>query len=165
MIYYLSDDKLVRHCDDFTSRYIYIYIYIHVEASIGGKIEICSGKFKFRHGMKRLAYVLCSIRVVLWKKLCRLCILFRPLYFFEKSYTNLPLHVLDFLGWSNRYRLYLIERLSTFDSKIWDGFIFMLTALTSFTTVVVGEIANFAAYAFAPAVLVTPLGALSIIVR
>ncbi len=31
--------------------------------------------------------------------------------------------------------------------------------------VIVGEVANFAAYAFAPAVLVTPLGALSIIVR
>ncbi|KAM3238363.1 putative magnesium transporter NIPA4 [Capsicum chacoense] len=31
-------------------------------------------------------------------------------------------------------------------------------------TMVVGEIANFAAYAFAPAVLVTPLGALSIII-
>jgi hypothetical protein len=32
-------------------------------------------------------------------------------------------------------------------------------------TMIVGEIANFAAYAFAPAILVTPLGALSIIVR
>lgn len=32
-------------------------------------------------------------------------------------------------------------------------------------TVIVGEIANFAAYAFAPAILVTPLGALSIIIR
>ncbi|GJN28705.1 hypothetical protein PR202_gb16862 [Eleusine coracana subsp. coracana] len=31
-------------------------------------------------------------------------------------------------------------------------------------TVIVGEIANFAAYAFAPAILVTPLGALSIII-
>lgn len=30
---------------------------------------------------------------------------------------------------------------------------------------ILGEIANFAAYAFAPAILVTPLGALSIIVR
>ena len=30
---------------------------------------------------------------------------------------------------------------------------------------VAGEIANFAAYAFAPAILVTPLGALSIIIR
>ncbi|GAB2210015.1 hypothetical protein Droror1_Dr00015265 [Drosera rotundifolia] len=30
-------------------------------------------------------------------------------------------------------------------------------------TMIVGEIANFAAYAFAPAILVTPLGALSII--
>ena len=33
------------------------------------------------------------------------------------------------------------------------------------STVIVGEIANFAAYAFAPAILVTPLGALSIIIR
>ncbi|KAI5068615.1 hypothetical protein GOP47_0016960 [Adiantum capillus-veneris] len=32
------------------------------------------------------------------------------------------------------------------------------------TTMIVGEIANFVAYAFAPAILVTPLGALSIIV-
>ncbi|KAL0365020.1 UNVERIFIED_CONTAM: putative magnesium transporter NIPA4 [Sesamum angustifolium] len=32
------------------------------------------------------------------------------------------------------------------------------------TTMIVGEIANFAAYAFAPAILVTPLGALSIII-
>lgn len=31
--------------------------------------------------------------------------------------------------------------------------------------VIIGEVANFVAYAFAPAVLVTPLGALSIIVR
>ncbi|CAN1235424.1 Probable magnesium transporter NIPA4 [Linum perenne] len=30
--------------------------------------------------------------------------------------------------------------------------------------VVVGEVANFAAYAFAPAILVTPLGALSVII-
>jgi len=32
------------------------------------------------------------------------------------------------------------------------------------TTVVLGEIANFAAYAFAPAILVTPLGALSVLI-
>lgn len=37
----------------------------------------------------------------------------------------------------------------------WAGMISML----------VGEVANFSAYAFAPAILVTPLGALSIIVR
>ena len=37
----------------------------------------------------------------------------------------------------------------------WSGMLMMI----------VGEIANFAAYAFAPAILVTPLGALSIIVR
>jgi Magnesium transporter NIPA len=33
------------------------------------------------------------------------------------------------------------------------------------SAVIVGEVANFAAYAFAPAILVTPLGALSIIIR
>jgi hypothetical protein len=32
-------------------------------------------------------------------------------------------------------------------------------------SMIVGEAANFVAYAFAPAILVTPLGALSIIVR
>ena len=37
--------------------------------------------------------------------------------------------------------------------------------LTVFSAVIVGEIANFVAYIYAPAVLVTPLGALSIIVR
>lgn len=34
-----------------------------------------------------------------------------------------------------------------------------------FLTVGAGEAANFAAYAFAPATLVTPLGALSVLVR
>lgn len=36
---------------------------------------------------------------------------------------------------------------------------------TGMISMIVGEMANFAAYAFAPAILVTPLGALSIIVR
>jgi hypothetical protein len=31
-------------------------------------------------------------------------------------------------------------------------------------TMVLGEVANFAAYAFAPAILVTPLGALSVLI-
>lgn len=35
---------------------------------------------------------------------------------------------------------------------------------TAGTTVVVGEVCNFAAYAFAPAILVTPLGALSVLI-
>lgn len=34
----------------------------------------------------------------------------------------------------------------------------------SVTIVVIGEICNFAAYAFAPAILVTPLGALSVLI-
>lgn len=34
-----------------------------------------------------------------------------------------------------------------------------------FELVIVGEAANFTAYGFAPAILVTPLGALSVIVR
>ncbi|KAG6793259.1 hypothetical protein POTOM_002457 [Populus tomentosa] len=41
--------------------------------------------------------------------------------------------------------------------------LFIFVLIYSFFTVIVGEIANFAAYAFAPAILVTPLGALSII--
>lgn len=35
----------------------------------------------------------------------------------------------------------------------------------AWVTVIAGEGANFVAYAYAPAILVTPLGALSIIVR
>nr|GMD24463.1 probable magnesium transporter NIPA6 [Ipomoea batatas] len=47
------------------------------------------------------------------------------------------------------------------------GYSYLLEPLWWFgmVTMIVGEIANFVAYAFAPAVLVTPLGALSIIVR
>lgn len=43
---------------------------------------------------------------------------------------------------------------------------FSKTCLFAFKFVVgAGEVANFAAYAFAPATLVTPLGALSVLVR
>ncbi|KAJ6794787.1 putative magnesium transporter NIPA6 isoform X2 [Iris pallida] len=46
------------------------------------------------------------------------------------------------------------------------GYSYLLEPLwwTGMITMIVGEVANFVAYAFAPAVLVTPLGALSIIV-
>ncbi|PNY10029.1 magnesium transporter NIPA2-like protein [Trifolium pratense] len=46
------------------------------------------------------------------------------------------------------------------------GFYYLLEPLwwVGMITMIVGEVANFVAYAFAPAVLVTPLGALSIIV-
>jgi hypothetical protein len=40
-----------------------------------------------------------------------------------------------------------------------------LVLIVHSSAVIVGEVANFTAYAFAPAILVTPLGALSIIVR
>ena len=36
--------------------------------------------------------------------------------------------------------------------------------LSVFFAVGIGEVANFAAYAFAPAILVTPLGALSVLI-
>lgn len=39
----------------------------------------------------------------------------------------------------------------------------IITSLT--VTVISGELMNTAAYAFAPAVLVTPLGALSVLIR
>ncbi|CAN6446979.1 unnamed protein product [Victoria cruziana] len=47
------------------------------------------------------------------------------------------------------------------------GFSYLLEPLwwAGMIAMIVGEVANFAAYAFAPAILVTPLGALSIIVR
>ncbi|KAL4303314.1 hypothetical protein GQ457_10G022860 [Hibiscus cannabinus] len=47
------------------------------------------------------------------------------------------------------------------------GYSYLLEPLwwAGMITMVLGEIANFAAYAFAPAILVTPLGALSIIIR
>lgn len=41
----------------------------------------------------------------------------------------------------------------------------LFSEICGLLTVIVGEIANFIAYIYAPAVLVTPLGALSIIVR
>jgi hypothetical protein len=42
--------------------------------------------------------------------------------------------------------------------------IYLDRALLMEITVIVGEIANFAAYAFAPAILVTPLGCLSVLI-
>ncbi|KAI0395352.1 magnesium transporter NIPA-domain-containing protein [Xylariaceae sp. FL0594] len=47
-----------------------------------------------------------------------------------------------------------------------DGFVYMMnpTWWAGMTTMVLGELFNFAAYAFAPAILVTPLGALSVLI-
>ena len=47
-----------------------------------------------------------------------------------------------------------------------DGFAYLKnpTWWGGMATLVVGEVANFAAYAFAPAILVTPLGALSVLI-
>lgn len=47
-----------------------------------------------------------------------------------------------------------------------DGFVYLKSPLwwAGIATLVIGEICNFAAYAFAPAILVTPLGALSVLV-
>lgn len=47
-----------------------------------------------------------------------------------------------------------------------DGFAYLKTPLWwgGIVSLVLGELANFAAYAFAPAILVTPLGALSVLI-
>ncbi|KUI62294.1 putative magnesium transporter NIPA4 [Cytospora mali] len=47
-----------------------------------------------------------------------------------------------------------------------DGFIYLRNPMwwAGICTLVIGEICNFAAYAFAPAILVTPLGALSVLI-
>jgi hypothetical protein len=46
-----------------------------------------------------------------------------------------------------------------------DHIVCILRWIIVIVAVIAGEIANFAAYAFAPAILVTPLGALSVIIR
>ncbi|PSS03853.1 magnesium transporter NIPA-domain-containing protein [Coniella lustricola] len=47
-----------------------------------------------------------------------------------------------------------------------DGFIYLRNPMwwAGISTLVIGEVCNFAAYAFAPAILVTPLGALSVLI-
>ncbi|KAI9870516.1 MAG: hypothetical protein M1830_004137 [Pleopsidium flavum] len=50
------------------------------------------------------------------------------------------------------------------DSWVISGTSFVITKKGLLEAIVVGEIANFAAYAFAPAILVTPLGALSVLI-
>jgi len=47
-----------------------------------------------------------------------------------------------------------------------EGFAYLKTPLwwAGIASLVIGEVANFAAYAFAPAILVTPLGALSVLI-
>ena len=47
-----------------------------------------------------------------------------------------------------------------------DGFAYLRSPIwwAGIVTMVIGEVANFAAYAFAPAILVTPLGALSVLI-
>lgn len=47
-----------------------------------------------------------------------------------------------------------------------DGYAYLKTPLwwAGIASLVIGEVANFAAYAFAPAILVTPLGALSVLI-
>lgn len=50
-------------------------------------------------------------------------------------------------------------------SCLWLSFLEATIWILSVLTVGAGEAANFAAYAFAPATLVTPLGALSVLVR
>ncbi|KAI2630433.1 magnesium transporter NIPA-domain-containing protein [Xylaria nigripes] len=47
-----------------------------------------------------------------------------------------------------------------------DGFVYLMNPIwwAGILTMIVGEIFNFAAYAFAPAILVTPLGALSVLI-
>jgi drug/metabolite transporter (DMT)-like permease len=47
-----------------------------------------------------------------------------------------------------------------------DGFVYLKNPLwwAGIATLALGEVCNFAAYAFAPAILVTPLGALSVLI-
>lgn len=51
-----------------------------------------------------------------------------------------------------------------YDTALFLLFVAARLAALTLHPVVLGEIANFAAYAFAPAILVTPLGALSVLI-
>jgi hypothetical protein len=55
--------------------------------------------------------------------------------------------------------------LSKYSNKPKEGVFFFFFFVNRFVVVVVGEACNFVAYAFTQAILVTPLGALSVVLR
>jgi hypothetical protein len=75
----------------------------------------------------------------------------------SKLLLVLWMYVINFVSWNSFLLVF-------YALCLLDGVVLMMGGNWGWA-VLVGEVANFTAYAFAPAVLVTPLGALSIIVR
>jgi Magnesium transporter NIPA len=69
------------------------------------------------------------------------------------------------LWWAGMITSTNAHNFSHFTCFYFFAFCFSIITKMIISAVIVGEVANFAAYAFAPAILVTPLGALSIIIR
>ena len=87
----------------------------------------------------------------------------------EEKYIGLTLAVLSTLGIGASFTITKKGLNDAADKHGFegDGFAYLKTPIwwVGITSLILGELANFAAYAFAPAIVVTPLGALSIIVR
>ena len=86
----------------------------------------------------------------------------------EDKYIGLALAILSTLAIGTSFvitKLGLLEASKRHGFE-GEGFAYLKSPIWwgGITTMVVGEIANFAAYAFAPAILVTPLGALSVLI-
>ncbi|KAI1384525.1 DUF803-domain-containing protein [Hypoxylon trugodes] len=79
------------------------------------------------------------------------------------AYIGLALAISSSLAIGTSFGLIQSEEKHGFSG---DGFIYLRNPLwwAGIGTMVIGEICNFAAYAFAPAILVTPLGALSVLI-
>ena len=86
----------------------------------------------------------------------------------EDKYVGLALAVLSTIGIGTSFVITKKGLLEANEKHGFegDGFAYLksLTWWGGIVTMVVGEAANFAAYAFAPAILVTPLGALSVLI-
>ncbi|KAI4389386.1 hypothetical protein MLD38_001616 [Melastoma candidum] len=84
-----------------------------------------------------------------------------PIYYVMFTSLTIVASVIMFKDWDRQNPTQIITEMCGFVTILSGTF---LHKTMDTTDVVVGEIANFAAYAFAPAILVTPLGALSIII-
>lgn len=86
----------------------------------------------------------------------------------EEKYIGLTLAVCSTLGIGASFTITKkgLEDAANKHGFEGDGFVYLKSPLWwgGILSLVLGEIANFAAYAFAPAILVTPLGALSVLI-
>lgn len=86
----------------------------------------------------------------------------------EEKYIGLGLAITSSMAIGTSFIITKLGLIDTSDKEGFegDGFSYLKNPIwwAGMVTMIVGEIANFAAYAFAPAILVTPLGALSVLI-